>query len=147
MTLTLSVYFLYPGNKITTMLQIVKIQRSLIKDNHPTTYPQDLQIIIIIMSCRLHGFPYPLATSPYCPSPPAGLQGCIPYPHIAAVCMFELVVLLLLGHMWGSIGVHRPYVGVHRSTSLMSSSLLLQQCPALSRNICLLVIIIFLLSL
>ncbi len=24
----------------------------------------------------------------------------------------------------------RPYVGVHRSTSLMSSSLLLQQCPA-----------------
>ena len=26
--------------------------------------------------------------------------------------------------------VARPYVGVHRSTSLMSSSLLLQQCPA-----------------
>ena len=25
---------------------------------------------------------------------------------IAAVCMFELVVLLLLGQMWGSIGVH-----------------------------------------
>ena len=24
----------------------------------------------------------------------------------------------------------RPYVGVHRSTSLMSSSLLLQPCPA-----------------
>ena len=24
----------------------------------------------------------------------------------------------------------RPYVGVHRSTSLMSSSLFLQQCPA-----------------
>ena len=24
----------------------------------------------------------------------------------------------------------RPYAGVHRSTSLMSSSLLLQQCPA-----------------
>ena len=36
----------------------------------------------------------------------AGLQGYIPYPHRAAVCMFELVVLLLLGHMWGSIGVH-----------------------------------------
>ena len=33
-----------------------------------------------------------------------GLQGYIPYPHIAAVCIFELVVLLLLGHMWGSIG-------------------------------------------
>ena len=33
-------------------------------------------------------------------------QGYIPYPHKAAVCMFELVVLLLLGHMQGSIGVH-----------------------------------------
>ena len=29
-----------------------------------------------------------------------------PYPHIAAVCMFELVILLLLDHMWGSIGVN-----------------------------------------
>ena len=27
----------------------------------------------------------------------------------------------------------RPYVGVHRSTSFMSSSLLLQQCPAFGR--------------
>ena len=57
---------------------------------------------------------------PYRSSPLAGLLGNIPYPHIAAVCMFELVVLLLPGHMWG----------VHRSTSLMCSSLLLQQCPA-----------------
>ena len=61
-----------------------------------------------------------LATSPYRSSPPAGLQGYIPYPHIAAVCMFALVVLLLLGHIWG----------VHLSTSLMSTSLLFQQCPA-----------------
>ena len=69
----------------------------------------------------LHGYPWPsLATSPYRSSPPAGLQDYIPYPHIAAVCMFELVVLLLFGHMWG----------FHRSTSLTSSSLLLQQCPA-----------------
>ena len=69
------------------------------------------------MSCRLYGYPWPsLATSPYRSSPPAGLQGYIPYPHIATVCMFELVVLLLLGYMWGP--------------SLMSSSLLLQQCPA-----------------
>ena len=71
-------------------------------------------INIIIMSCRKHGYPWPsLATSPHRSSPPAGLQGYIPYPHIAAVCMFELVVLLLLGDMWGSIGVHhlwaRPY--------------------------------------
>ena len=73
-------------------------------------------IIIIIMSCRQHGYPWPsLATSPYRSSPLAGLQGYIPYPHRAAVCMFELVILLLLGHMWGS---------------LVSSSLLLQQCPA-----------------
>ena len=50
----------------------------------------------------------------------AGLQGYIPYPHIATVCIFEQVVLLLLGQM----------LGVHRSTSLMSLSLLLQQCPA-----------------
>ena len=73
------------------------------------------------MSCHYHGYPWlSLATSPYRSSPLAGLQGYIPYPHIAAECMFELVVLLLPGHMWG----------FHRSTSLMSSSLLLQQCPA-----------------
>ena len=78
-------------------------------------------IIIIIMSCHQHGYPWlSLITSPYHSLPLAVLQGYIPYPHIAAVCMFELVTQLLLGHMWG----------VHRSTSLMSSSLLLQQCPA-----------------
>ena len=33
-------------------------------------------------------------------------QGHIPYPDIAAECMFGLVVLLLPGHMWQSIGVH-----------------------------------------
>ena len=47
-----------------------------------------------------------LTISGYRSSPPAGLQGYILHRHIAAVCMFELVVLLLLGHMWGSIGVH-----------------------------------------
>ena len=68
-----------------------------------------------------HWHPWPsLATSPYRTSLLAGLLGYIPYTHIAAACMFELVVLLLLGHMWG----------VHRSTSLMSSSLLPQQCLA-----------------
>ena len=37
----------------------------------------------------------------------------------------------------------RPYVGVHRSTSLMSSSLLLQQCPAcLVRLICIVFVIV-----
>ena len=61
---------------------------------------------IIIMSCRQHGYPWPsLATFPYRSSPPAGLLGYILCPHIAAVCKFGLVVLLLLGHMWGSIVV------------------------------------------
>ena len=60
-----------------------------------------------------------LATPPHRSSPKVGLQDSTPYPHIAAECMFVLVVLLLHGHVWG----------VHKSTSLMSSSLLLQQCP------------------
>ena len=63
-------------------------------------------IIIIIMSCHQHGYPWPsLATFTYRLSPPAGLLGYILCPHIAAVCKFGLVVLLLLGHMWGSIVV------------------------------------------
>ena len=66
-----------------------------------------IYIIIIIMSCGQHRYLWPcLSTSPYHSSPMAGLQGYIPYPHIAAVCMFELVVLLLIGHIRGSTGVH-----------------------------------------
>ena len=81
----------------------------------------DLQGYIIIMSCYQHGYPWSsLATSPYRSSPLAGLQGYIPYPHITAVCIFELVVLLLLGHMWGSIGLHH----------LWAPPCFLQQCPA-----------------
>ena len=68
-------------------------------------------IIIIIMSRRLRGYPWPsLAISPYHSSPPAGLQGYIPCPHIAAVCKFVLVVPLLHIHVWGSTGVHRLQV-------------------------------------
>ena len=79
-----------------------------------------LHFIIIIMSCRLHGYPWPsLATSPNRLSPPAGLQGYIPYTHIAAVCMFELVVLFLLGHMWGSIGVHHLWAPLCFSSSVL----------------------------
>ena len=70
-----------------------------------------------------------LATSHYHSSPLAGLQGYIPYVHIAAVCMFELVVLLLLGH-------------IHQSTSLMSSFLLLLQCPASLVRLTLIVFVI-----
>ena len=65
------------------------------------------KIIIIIMSCRQHRYPWPsLATSPYRSSLLAGLQGAIQYSHRAVVRMFVLVVLLLLGHVWGSTGVH-----------------------------------------
>ena len=76
--------------------------------------------IIIIMSCNQHGYSWPsLATSPYRSSPLAGLQGYIPYSHRAAVCMFELVVLLLLGHMWGSIGVHHLWARPYFSSSVL----------------------------
>ena len=79
-----------------------------------------LRIIIIIMSCRRHGYTWPsLTISPYRSSPLAGLQGCVPYPHIAAVCMFELVVLLLPGHMWGSIGVHHLWFRPCFSSSVL----------------------------
>ena len=58
------------------------------------------------MSYHQHGYPWPSpTTSPYHSSLLAGLQGYIPYPHIAAACMFELVILFLLGHMRRSIGV------------------------------------------
>ena len=84
-------------------------------------YPYYGRIIIVtIMSCRQHGYPWPsLATSPYHSSLLAGLQGYIPYPHIAAVCMFELVVLLLLGHMQGSIGVHHWWSRLWFSSSVL----------------------------
>ena len=74
-------------------------------------------IIIIIMSRYQQRFCWSsFATPPYCPLLLAGPQGYIPYRRWAAVCKFELDV--------------RPCEGVHRSTSLRSSSLLLQQCPA-----------------
>ena len=76
--------------------------------------------IIIIMLCRPHGYPWPtLATFPYRSSPPAGLLYYIPYLHIAAVCMFALVVLLLLSHKWGSIGVHHLWAQLCSSSSVL----------------------------
>ena len=45
----------------------------------------EYSIIIIIMSRRQRGYPWPsLAISPYHSSPPAGLQGYILCPHIVA---------------------------------------------------------------
>ena len=84
----------------------------------PARYDDD--DIIIIMSSRQHGYPWPsLATSPYYSSPLAGLQGYTLCPHIAAVCKFELVVLLLLGHMWGSIGVYLLWARYCFSSSVL----------------------------
>ena len=81
---------------------------------------KDIIIILIIMSCSRHGYPWPsLATSPYRSSPLVGLQGPIPYPHIAAECMFDLVVLLLPGHMWRSIGVHHLWARPCFSSSVL----------------------------
>ena len=75
---------------------------------------------VIIIMCHYHRYPWPfLTTSPYHSSLLAGLQGYIPYPHIAAVCMFELVFLFLLGHMRGSIGVHHWWVRPCFSSSVL----------------------------
>ena len=64
-------------------------------------------IINIILSCHQRGYPWSsLTTAPYRSSLPAGPQGYTPYSQRAAVCRFELVALLLLGHVKGSIGVH-----------------------------------------
>ena len=77
-------------------------------------------IIIIIMSRRLRGYPWPsLAISPYHSSPPAGLQDYNPCPHIAAVCKFVLVVPLLHIHEWGSTGVHRLWARPCFSSSVL----------------------------
>ena len=75
---------------------------------------------IIIMSCHQHGYPWPSHTTfPYCSSPLAGLQGYIPYPHIAAECMFVLGILLLPGHVWRSIGIHRLWARPCFSSSVL----------------------------
>ena len=64
-------------------------------------------LIIIILACHQHGYPWPtLATPPYRSSLLASPQGYILYPHRAAVCRFEMVALLLLGHVRRSIGEH-----------------------------------------
>ena len=81
-------------------------------------------IIIIIMSCRQHGYPWPsLATPPDRSSLLAGLQGYIPYPLITAVSMFEQAVLLLFGHMSGSIGVYHLWARPCFSSMSASSNL------------------------
>ena len=46
-------------------------------------------------------------------------SGLHPYSHRAAVCMFELAVLLLFGHMRGSIGVHHIWARPGFSNSVL----------------------------
>ena len=95
--------FLFPPTLSTYEHKLTSAPNLLSNWHNPTIS----SLIIIIMLCRQHRYPWPsLATSPYRSSLLVGPQGYIPYPHRAAVCRFELVVLLLLGHIRGSIGVH-----------------------------------------
>ena len=68
-------------------------------------------IIITILPCHQYRYNWPsLTTPPYCSSLLAGPQGYILYPHRAAVRTFELVPLLLLGYVRGSIGEHHLWL-------------------------------------
>ena len=74
----------------------------------------------IILSCDQHRCPWPsFATPPYGSSLPAGPQGYTPYHHRAAECRFELVVLPILGHVKGYIGVHHLWVRPYFSSSVL----------------------------
>ena len=53
-------------------------------------------------SCRAASMDIPDTLSPLLP-----IVHCFWQVFRATVCMFELDVLLLLGHMWVSIGVHQ----------------------------------------
>ena len=80
-------------------------------------------IIIIIMSCYQHRYPWPSpATLFYRPSFPVGLRGYILYRHRAVVCRFKLVVLPLLVHMKGSTGVRCLWVRLYLSSMFRMSS-------------------------
>ena len=83
----------------------------------PLSVPLNLFIYIyiyIILSC------WPsLATPPYRSSLMAGPLGYIPYPHRAAVCRFELVVLLFLDHVSETIGEHHLWAPPCFSSSVL----------------------------
>ena len=109
------------------MLNWIVINRSHLPFNYVQTNDWCLIELLVIHSNHHHHhvvlvawISWPsLATFPYRSSPLAGLQGYIPYPHIAAECMFVLVVLLLLGHMWGSIRVHHLWARPCFSSSVL----------------------------
>ena len=80
----------------------------------------ELTLEIIIMPYHGHGYPWPfLATSPYRFLLLAGPQGYTPYPHRATVCRFKLVILLSLGYVKGSIGVHHLWACPYFSSSVL----------------------------
>ena len=90
-----------------------------------STTPNELLCIIIVMSCRRHGYPWPSLA----PGRSSGLHPVSSH----SCCMYVRV---------GRPAFARPYEGVHRSTSLMSSSLLLQQCPAYLVHLTLIIFVI-----
>ena len=102
----------------TTKLSLVNHRRHYVANvEHPLRIIFTLVFIIIIMSYHQRGSPWPSpATLLFRPSLPVGLQRYILYRH--------RVVLA------GRPAFARPCEGVHKSMSLMSSSLFLQQWPA-----------------
>ena len=80
----------------------------------------DIIIIIIILPWLQHRYPWhSLATPPCYSSPMAAPQDYTPYPHRAAACKFELVALLLLGNVRGSIGEHHVWARPCFSSSVL----------------------------
>ena len=73
------------------------------------------------MSCRYHGYPLTLSHHFSLSFIASGRSSGLHPVSSHSCCMYVRT---------GRPAFARPYVGVHRSTSLMSSSLLLQQCPA-----------------
>ena len=77
-------------------------------------------VIIIILLYHQHRYPrHSFATPPYRSLLLSGPQGYIPYPHRAAICRFELVTLLLLGHVRRSIGEHHLWAHPCFSSSVL----------------------------
>ena len=97
------------------------IYRNQTGDKIPIANLTCQQISSFIKSCRQHRYPWPsLATSPYHSSLFGRSSGLHPVSSHSC-CMYVRA---------GRPAFAWPYAGVHGSTSLMSSSLLLQQCPA-----------------
>ena len=98
---------------------------SKIDSDSELLYPLGSHLLVkvkyfIILSCHQHGYPWPsLATPPYRSSLLEGPQGYILYPHWATVCRLELVAILLLGHVRGSIGEHHLWARVCFSSSVL----------------------------